>query len=492
MKKLLSLLLVLSLLAALLVGCVKDPGTTPGTGGPGSGTPDQSTQTPGTTPTVTTWAINGVPLKDYAVVYAASAPDYTARAAQYIANEIKARTGLELPLHSDAEQATPLAHEIVVGESTRAISTALNANTQGVSFAVLADDAHVALEGEYFVIAAAAYYFVETYIGAAPMWASVAKEARVYQPITKENKNCIYLIGDGMGLNHTKLFETLSAASLSAYSDGEDVFYGSMLPNFGYISTNSLSGITDSAAAATALASGYKTLNGYVGKDKDGNDTRTLTEIAIALGKSTAVLSTDVITGATPAAFTAHTASRDDTAGILAAQQTLASTHGTILLGGYGEDYSENAIKNRVERDFLDTLAELSKNEKGFFLMYEEAHFDKHSHENDLEDTFRAALRFNQIIACAMEYAFYNPDTVVIITADHETGGLTRSEDESTFLYTTTQHTNSYVPFYAFGAMMEVLHGLSLDNVQIPKTIAGMWNVTITGNDNGSYPPLLP
>jgi alkaline phosphatase len=70
------------------------------------------------------------------------------------------------------------------------------------------------------------------------------------------------------------------------------------------------------------------------------------------------------------------------------------------------------------------TLTALSQDADGFFMMYEEAHIDKHCHNNDAKNAYLAMVRFNQAIALFMEYAFYHPETMVIITADHETGGL--------------------------------------------------------------------
>ena len=170
-------------------------------------------------------------------------------------------------------------HEIIVGETNRDISKTLDADTEGVQFALLADDGHIAMEGDHFVIAAAAYYFVDTYVtdGAA----SVPERVTVCEPIIKEAKNFIFLIGDGMGVNQTKLFSIMSPSSYTDYSDGESRFYGYMFPYQGYARTGSLSGVTDSAAAGTALATGYKTYNGYIGKDRNLNDILSLTNPTI-------------------------------------------------------------------------------------------------------------------------------------------------------------------------------------------------------------------
>jgi len=473
MKKFLSVLMALLLVVVPLTGCNN------------SNEPEETTE-----PIIEGYSINGHKLEEYTIVYSASDPDYTARAAAYIAEEIVERTGVAVTVKSDAEQTEPLTHEIVVGNTNRAISESLDISTEGFQFSMMADDAHIALEGDYFVIAAAAYYFVDTYIKAEPFASTVSKEESVYQPIVKDAKNYMFLIGDGMGFNQIKLFKKYSAEELGMYSDGESSFYGYMFPNQGKARTNSLSGTTDSAASGTALATGFKTINGYVGHDRDHNDVTSLTEIAISIGKSTAVMSTETLTGATPAAFSAHANSRNDTSDILADQKALKENCGTLILGEYGSEYTEDVIKNKVESDINNTLSELSKNENGFFIMYEEAYFDKHSHSNQMKETFFAGLRFNQAIGCFMEFAFYNPDTFVIITADHETGGL-KALSDGRFYYTSTDHTGADVPVFAYGKGSEVFNDVTIENIQIPKTIAKMFGVDLVGYDDEKYPALV-
>ena len=474
MKKFLALLVAMALLLALFAGC----------GAPE--VPNGGEEAPAEEG----YLLNGVPLEEYTIVYSATDPDYTKRAATYIFDEIKDRTGFALTVKSDLAQSEILAHEIVVGETNRPISAALDAKTEGFEFRMMADDAHVALEGDYFVIAAAAYYFVETYILSQPTPVTIEKQAAVLDPIVKRAENFIFLIGDGMGVQQTQLFDVFSAEELDMHSDGETAFYGYMFPYQGMARTDSLSGTTDSAASGTALATGYKTINKYVGKDRDLNDVPSLTELAAALDLATGVMSTEVLTGATPAAFTAHAAHRDDTEVILAGQAATKEIYGTRIAGEYGPEYDKGIIINRVEKDLTDMLRVLSKGEDGFFLMYEEAYFDKHCHSNELQNTFYAALRFNQIIGCVMEFAFYHPETFVLITADHETGGLTKQADGS-YVYTSTGHTSADVPVFAYGVGAEVFDGVTIENIQIPKTIAAMWGVEIEGYDNEKFPSLI-
>ncbi|MBQ8345886.1 MAG: alkaline phosphatase [Clostridia bacterium] len=432
--------------------------------------------------------LNGIALSSYSIVYNAEDTDYSKRAAEYIRDEIAERTGVTLALLEDGSART--AHEIVVGKTGRLTSQNLSADLEGVQFAIYANHRDIALKAPYFVIAAAAYYFVETYIAEDSNELSVPKTLTVCQPITQTAKNYIFLIGDGMGVKQTRLFEVMDAATSGskAYSDGEDVFYGYLLPYEGRAKTNSLSGVTDSAAAATALASGFKTINGYVGMDRYLQNVTSLTELAASMGMATAVMSTEVATGATPASFSAHTSSRNNTAEIMADQAQLTQLSGTIIRCNY--NYYDVAYLHNMEMAITDTLSTLSLDEDGFFLMYEEAYVDKHSHNQNMSSAFDALVRFNQAIGLFMEYAFYHPDTVLLITADHETGGMI-SDGNGGFVYTHGSHSGQDVPVFAYGAGMEVFHDVTVENVQIPKTFASMMGEDTFG-DMTQYPSLIP
>lgn len=418
--------------------------------------------------------LNGTKLSKFTVVYDAESPDYCQRAAEYIANKILARTGLEIPV-CEADSGS-YEHEILVGETDRPLSASLNADTQGVEFALLADEDHIALEGDWFTIAAAAYYFVETYIPGERFRSEVPAEVTVCQPITEKANNFIFLIGDGMGPVQTQLFTDMEPSADAPYYDGEDIFYGYMLPYQGVIHTDSLSGLTDSAAAGTALACGYKTYNSYVGRDENGNDVQSLTELAADLGKATAVMSTDKLVGATPAAFTAHAEDRDDSTDISKSQQRMLKQYGTVL------DCGLHGTKSYQDR-ITDMLARLEEDPNGFFLMYEEGHIDKCSHKHDLVGTFDCMVRFNQAIGVFMEYAFYHPDTFLLITADHETGGLT-PDGTGHYGYTAEAHSNVDVPIFAYGQGAEAYDGYCQENNEVPKVIARLWGVDDFGDNN--------
>lgn len=458
MKKLLVVLFVLMLaLATMLIGC--------------------NIQTAPTRQ----FFLNDTDLKEYVIVYSEDAPDYNERAANYLKDIIKERTGISLPVIKDSEESES-EYEILVGETSRELSGTLEPELSGVKFAVCAKDTRIAIEGDYFVIAAAAYYLGETYFAPNTSSATIPKRTEIHTPIVKEAKNFIMLIGDGMGVYQTKMLEYMTTES--AFGDGESLFYGEMLPYHGFSRTDSLSGLTDSAAGGTALSTGYKTENGYVAELPDGTSLLTLPELALSMGLGGGVMSTEGPTGATPASFSAHTNSRGNTSELIDDQFYFEYTlGGGIECKTYG--YAQKDI-NSMESKIAAMLNKLDDND-GFFLMYEEAYIDKHSHNNDLENTYLAVKRFNQAIGRFMEYAFYHPETVVLITADHETGGLMPNE-QGELAYSTEDHTRADVPVFAYGYGAEVF-ATTAENVQIAMTFAKMLGNGDFG-DQSEFKPL--
>ena len=409
--------------------------------------------------------INGVKLSKYVIVYDEQGLDYNKRAAEYIKKTAQARYGVDLEIIDD--NFDKKAHEIVVGETSRSISATLNAETEGVEFSILAKEGSIALEGDYFVIAAAAYYFMETFALTDAQVSNVPEVAEVHQPIVKEAKNYILLIGDGMGVYQTKIFDYMDEKS--EFSDGEDIFFGYMLPYIGESRTESLSGITDSAAGGTALACGIKTYNKYLGLDGDKNPVKSLTELAHELGMSAGVMSTETETGATPSSFVVHIEDRDKSSEIYKAHVDAIAKYGTIVDCGY--DYTTASRLSVIESYIEENLSTLSANENGFFLMYEEAYIDKKCHNNNLNDLYNMVARFNQAIGRFMEFAFYNPDTFVLITADHETGELYPEED-GTLKFHFDDHSAEDVLIFAYGDGAELFDGVNIENIQIAHTIA--------------------
>lgn len=416
--------------------------------------------------------LNGASLEEYMIIYDEDSLDYNKRAAEYIKNKALEYYNIDLAIEDDDTPKT--GREIVVGETSREISGKLDADTKRLEFAILAQGDSIAMEGEYFVIAAAAYFFVENYASSDGGSADVPSTTEIHMPIVKEAKNFVLLIGDGMGVYQTKLFEYME--NNCEYGDGEDIFYGYMLPYLGMMKTDSLSGTTDSAAGGTALSCGYKTLNNYVGVNIAQKPVKNLVELANEKGKASAVMSTETNTGATPSAFLAHVANRDFTSALTSSILKTQEECGTVVDCGY--DYYTKNYVNRWEGHVTDALAQVSENKNGFFFMYEEAHIDKHCHNNDMENTFLAVIRFNQIIARFMEFAFYNPETMIIITADHETGMLYPDED-GTLAYHYDDHSSNDVFVFAYGYNAELFDGKTIENIQVAHTIAALM-----GDDN--------
>ena len=479
MKKIISILIILAIILSLTACSQPEPQndaiTSNVTENNTEGGTEESTEPEVVLEPAT---VNGVSIAEYTIVYDAEGLDYNKRAAEYIKNEIKTRCGADIQIVDDSS--SPADHEIVVGETSREISSNLCEDCEGLEFSMLAQNGNIAIEGDYFIIAAAAYYLIDTYSFGSGEEVSISDGASVHTPIVKEAKNFILLIGDGMGVNHTLLFDHLE--DTTDYSDGEDIFYGYLFPYKGFSRTDSLTGTTDSAAGGTAIACGRKTYNAHIGIDKDQNDIQSLTELAISLGKAGAVMSTENKTGATPAAFSAHAMDREDTLEIVEDQTKFYLEHGAIIDCGY-DYYNSNGVNKTIERHISDTLSKVSSNENGFFLMYEEAYTDKHSHNNDIEKIFAAILRFNQAIGRFMEFAFYNPDTFVLITADHETGGIVTDENGN-FVFTSDDHTSANVPIFAYGYGAELFDGKTIENIQIGQTIASFFGVYDFGDQS--------
>jgi alkaline phosphatase len=286
-------------------------------------------------------------------------------------------------------------------------------------------------------------------------------------------QNVILLIGDGMGAAHR------TAARL--YSVGrEGELAMDTLPIAGMARTWSTESVVpDSAAAGTALATGVKTFNMAIAVDPAKNPVQTILEMAQEAGKSVGLVTTDQLAEATPASFAAHNADRNDHLGIAL---DMFGHDVDVLLGG-GEDYflpvgtpgcypddgdrtdhrnlvdeavakgydyvcneaDFNAVDPEVTdkllgtfgdyamtRPYAPSLAEmaakaiaiLSKNPEGFFLMVEGHQIDWAAHGNDALNTIGDTLGFDQAVEAALDFQAEHPDTLVIVTADHATGGL--------------------------------------------------------------------
>lgn len=333
-----------------------------------------------------------------------------------------------------------------------------------------------------------------------------------------EAKNIIYMIGDGMGSNIIQATREKYASQL--YGNQLAINY---LTYMGTQSTYSAdSQVTDSAAGGTALATGHKTANYTVGMNADHTvNYKSLLELAAEKGKSTGIVVTKSVTDATPATFTAHVEDRK-MQNEIAKQQLEKIADGTldlVLGGGYeyyeyfdnddAFDAAEDAGMNYSKRweETLDdtlplvglyakdalltssaatpTLAEmtdlalnlLSKDENGFFLMIEGSQIDTMAHDNELEKEIYEMSQFDCAIAVAMKYVALHPDTILVVTADHETGGLYFPEEGygagDTYRYLYDDHSCINVPVYALGYGIEGLEGIK-ENTDIADFVAGV------------------
>lgn len=336
-------------------------------------------------------------------------------------------------------------------------------------------------------------------------------------------KNIILFIGDGMGLAH------VAGARISSQGPGGRLAMDSM-PVSGFATTYSANAlITDSAAAGTALATGVKTNNGMIGVTPDGKRLKSILEAAIDIKKSTGLVTTTTISHATPASFAAHVSSRgeeteiacqllgnrvdvllgggmqffaakdqpgskriDDlcllteakTAGyaIATTYEELSSVKSQKILGLFANGY----LATKEPEPPLSTLAakaieSLSKDKDGFFLMVEGGQIDSFAHSNDFDNAVRQVLEFDRAVAAGLEFARKNGNTLVVVTADHETGGLTLLANTAGELqpsWSSKGHTGVPVPLYAFGPGSERFAGL-VDNTDIPNRMAELWGVKI-------------
>lgn len=320
-----------------------------------------------------------------------------------------------------------------------------------------------------------------------------------------EIKNVIVMIGDGMGTNHlewTKL-------------ENDTQLYMDTLPHQGYSKTSSLLGLTDSAAGGTALSCGYKTVNSNIGTLALPILTQGIVfasfknscEAAISVGKRAGILTSDVCSGATPAAFCVHTASRSNTEDITekelkcginllwACSNDLVTEENSEAEGWkYVSSLKDVQALNNGDRSFgvfsgqlcfdsgaaedipLSTLTTLAIDnlncDKGFFLMVEGAHIDKYSHANDKENMMKSVLEFDKAVRNAVEFAKRDGHTAVVVTADHETGGITYNSDAKDYYFTLTNHSTANVPLRVYGSADLVDNGKAVENVEVAKFTA--------------------
>ncbi len=328
-------------------------------------------------------------------------------------------------------------------------------------------------------------------------------------------KNIILFIGDGMGLSQITALKTVSGNS------NLDRF-----KNIGLLTTHSANNyVTDSAAGATALATGYKTNNKAISLSPENKPLKTVLEYAHEKGKATGLVATSGINHATPAAFIAHIDLRYKYNEIA---RQITGSNVDVLFGGRLGNFLPQSNDSSLREDNLDLIATLarkmnvvytaeefknvkpgttlaylysyqspkkagfrpvslkemtqkaieilSKNENGFFLMVEGSQIDWGGHKNDANYIISEIVEFDQAIGTGLDFAASNKETLVIVTADHETGGfslLDGSVKDKTITetaFTTTHHSGTMVPLFSFGPQSELFTGIR-DNTFVGKKL---------------------
>lgn len=352
-------------------------------------------------------------------------------------------------------------------------------------------------------------------------------------------ENVILFIGDGMGNEHVKAARGYNGAPLSFEA----------LPYQAQVTTHSANNsVTDSAASGTAIATGVK-VNNYVvslALPGDGSELETSLELHQKLGRKTGLVTTTYLTHATPATFGAHETDRNNYSEIgldylnrsrpnvlfggggngLTPASTIAAGY-SVATEGSGFDALNPATEYLsaqfgvtympYEADYLTAtypyphlsdmvgkaLEALQSDPDGFFLMVEGGMIDQACHSNQLERSVHETLELSRAVQVALDWAASRDDTLILVTADHETGGLKVTQDNGTGAYptvtwSTTGHTGVTVPAYAWGLDAERVTGL-LDNTDIHRICTGKpmptvnfipagspWKFDATGNDLGS------
>ncbi len=313
----------------------------------------------------------------------------------------------------------------------------------------------------------------------------------------KKPKNIILLIGDGMGVAHV----------FSAITANKGTINMSQMSYVGFSQTQSASHfVTDSGAGGTALATGQRTFNGGISVDTNKVPIPTILELSEENGLATGLVSTSAITHATPASFIAHVPNRSMYEEIAA---SFLKVEIDVFIGGGKDFFTEREDKRNlvdelkqknyqvynsveesknVESGLLAILTSakhneeypnrgnmlpdatqkaitvLQKNKKGFFLMVEGSMIDWGGHQNNTEYVVKETLDFDRAVGIALAFAASNKETLVIVTSDHETGGMaieggSMTEAKVDGNYTTGSHTAVMVPVFTYGAGAENFAG---------------------------------
>lgn len=407
-------------------------------------------------------------LQDFVIIYPEGSVALEHASAAYLAEYILEKTGYTLEVSDDTAEAKQ--YEILIGDTNRDASAEAAGLTYGENDILIKTDGEkIVLYGKDLMVAGAMGEFASKYI-TGEVEIKLPKDGVITQFEQKSAKNIILMIGDGMGFGHIEL----------AKSRGLETFKAEFLPNQGTIKTSDVyGGVTDSAAAATALSSGYKTINGYLGVDKDLVSHKNIREVAFEYGYKTAVITTDTLDGATPSGFLVHFGDRNGAEEILAQANAVKESEGDMIYIAATNDDAKK--EGKVSEHLAAALKQISTDSKGFFIMHEEAHIDKFAHNNATLDVDRRVKRFDESIAYAIAFTMAHPDTILIITADHETGGITLDEESGKYKFTSKEHTGVDVPIFAFGQGTEIFSGQSTENTEVPKFLAKIFGVDVFG-----------
>ncbi len=327
-------------------------------------------------------------------------------------------------------------------------------------------------------------------------WQDINKST-VRQP---KVRNIILFIGDGMGTAQVYAGMTMNGDPLVLES----------FPFTGFSKTYSSDNyVTDSGAGGTAIACGIKTRNGMIGVGPDSVAVTSIVEIAHKNGLATGVLSTSAITHATPASFVAHNSGRGNYEDI--ARDFMNGTVDVFIGGGeshfrdrkdgadltmvlkekgYDVVYDIEELKKSGSQKIAGLLAKehmpkamegregmlaqmtakaietLSSDKDGFFLMVEGSMIDFGGHAKDFPYTVSEVIDLDLAVGVAREFADKNGETLIVVTADHETGGLTlpggdlKSRKVSSNFIQSGNHTGVMVPIFSYGPGAERFSGI--------------------------------
>jgi len=336
-------------------------------------------------------------------------------------------------------------------------------------------------------------------------------------------KNIILLIGDGMGLGQMEI------ARLFEYGK-QGKLYTETLPYTALAHTYSANNrVTDSAAGGTALAIGEKTRNEMIGVGASGKEKKSILDLFKEHGYKTGIVTTNSVTDATPASFTASVKNRWADQREIAKQQlenqvdvimggglsyfaankkgetnlikeyqnagyqfvntnkTLHQATNAKILGLFGPKH----LNFKLDRDELHsqepsltemaakTLETLSTDSKGFFAMIEGARIDHASHSSDITSIWKETIEFDETVKYCVEWAKKHSDTLVVVAADHETMGISASEP----MNINTLKKISVTPYYMESQLQKNKSGIGYTNDSIKKVFKQYAYITLSNRD---------